>query len=60
MSDGFSNAGVLIDILSAPEFNISDAFSRDVMPPATQNGILIFFAIFSIQLADTDLSSTLE
>ena len=43
---GFSKAGVLIDTLSAPRFSIDLASFTDLMPPATQNGILITSDIF--------------
>ena len=46
-------AGVLIDILSAPRFNICLASSTDLMPPATQKGMLTTSAIFEIQFFST-------
>ena len=59
ISVGFIKAGVLIEILSAPSLSISLASSKDLIPPATQNGILITFDIFCTQLLSTVLSSVL-
>src|SRR5437879_1821280 len=39
MRSGFSSAGELIEILSAPASRIASASATERMPPATQNGI---------------------
>ena len=59
IKSGLSIAGVFIEILSAPYLRTSSASSIDLIPPATQNGILIISATRLIHDLSTDRPSGL-